>query len=229
MSVRVRRFSLAWLSAFAAAGVLAASLPAAACLNGITRAEPRGRRPLLVALRADELPVPRLVRAEEALRRDDYYRAAAELDAIRLVVEQRSPRLQSRFQRISALVSIRSEGQWPSWVAKAGPNNQAERELVLKEALATLRKRAAEVPGDPIRQTDLGVGLFGFPHLHGEARAILEKLAAKDLLTSPRGYFALSRLRAAAGDPAGAGDALARCRKLDPEGRLCGKSEAGKV
>ena len=220
MSVILRRFSL---PAFAAGlGLLAAAVPASACLNGVTVPEPRERRPHLIALPADQSPVDHLIVAEEALRLGRHVRAAQELDAIRRAMRAASPRVKARFERVSALVAIRSAGEWPRWVDGRAPNNSAEREATMKEALAVLRQRAKEAPDDPVRTTDLGVGLFGFTDRHGEARQLLEKLAARDLLTTAYAYLALSRLRAAAGNQPGASAALETCRKLDSGGGVCG-------
>jgi hypothetical protein len=184
---------------------------------------------VLVALRADAQPIRHLLLAEEALRLDDFMRAGAELDGLRSTMAGSSPRLKARFERASALVSIRTDGQWPLWTASAAGNHFLEREAIKREALALLRRRAAEAPEDPIRATDLGVALFAFPDQHGEARQILEKLAARDLMTAARGYYALSRLRSAVADQKGAGAALATCRKLDPRGKACGAQPPGKV
>ena len=222
MSSAFCRFSLHGLSLAASLVLLGGAVPASACLNGVTVPEPRARKPLLVALRADERPIEHLLLAEEALRLGKTVRAADELDAIRQAVAQENPRVKARFERITALVAIRSSGEWPRWVHGRAPNNSAEREETMKEALAVLRRRANEAPDDPGRMTDLGVGLFGFTDRHGEARQVLEKLAAKDLLTTAYGYHALSRLRAAGGNKQGAAAALEMCRKLDLGGGICG-------
>jgi hypothetical protein len=210
-------------------GLAAPAPPAAACFNGVSLAPPRKKKPLLVALAADQQPIQRLVLAEEALRRENLQRAAHELDSIRLAVQQASPRVKSRFERTSALVSLQAKGEWPLWTIKASGNNELEREEIMLAALASLRGRAAEQPDDPLRSTDLGVGLFAFPERHGEARNILEGLAGRDLLTTARGYYVLSRLRAAAGNRKGADAALAICQKLDPEGKACGVKARAKV
>jgi hypothetical protein len=223
------RFSVGLVWIGVAAGVLGASAPAVGCLNGVTIAPPRERKPVLRALGLDDEPIPHLVRAEGALRLDYYLLAAEELDSIRLAVEKASPRIQSRFQRVSALVAIRSGGRWPIWAAGSAANNESEREEVRAEALRTLRGRVKEAPDDPIRRTDLGLGLFGFLEHHGEARLVLEKLAARDLITNARAYFALSRLRAATGDRTGAATALDTCRKLDSTGALCAPFSAPKA
>jgi hypothetical protein len=212
-----------------ATGLLGASMPAAACLNGVEIAPPRERKPVLIALGLEDEPIEHLARAEEALRLDKYLLAASELDAIRLAVEKSSPRIQARFQRISALVAIHSGGHWPLWVEGTFANNESERYEVMAEALRTLRRRVKEAPDDPIRQTDLGLGLFAFLDLHGEAQLILEKLAARDLITNARAYFALSRLRAATGNLKGSAAALDICRKLDATGTLCGPGTTKKA
>jgi hypothetical protein len=215
-------FSQRVLLVLVAVGLSVPALPAAGCLNGVSLAPPRKKKPLLVALSADQQPIRHLVLAEEALRLEDLKRAAHELDAIRLAMQQASARVKSRFERVSALVSLRSRGEWPLWTVRAAGNNELEREEIMNDALAALRRRAAALPDDPTRSTDLGVALFAFPGHHGEARKLLEGLANRDLITAARGYYALSRLRAAAGNHEGASTALATCQKLDPEGKACG-------
>jgi predicted Zn-dependent protease len=229
MSVSVRWLREGWILAALVFGSAGLAVPAAACINGVTHAPPRERKPLLVALRADQEPVQQLLLAEEALRQDNVMRAAHELDAIRQVMAQASPRLKSRFQRISSLVSIRADGHWPRWVAHSPSNSELERNETLAEALKVLRRRLREAPDDPVRRSDLGVALFSFPDRHGEARKLLEELAAKDLLTTARGYYALSRLRGAVGNGKGAEEALAECQKLDASGKACGQAPRGKV
>lgn len=53
------------------------------------------------------------------------------------------------------------------------------------------------------------------------ALAVLEGLAAQDLLTEPEAWAALARLRAAAGDEAGAMAAAERCRGMTKREGVC--------
>ncbi len=224
MSMSVRWLREGWIWAVLVFGSAGVAGPAVACINGVTHASPRERRPLLVALRADQEPVQQLLLAEEALRQGNAMRASHELDALRQVMAQASPRLKSRFERLSSLVSIEANGHWPRWVAGSLSNSALERQKTLAEALEVLRRRVREAPDDPVRRSDLGLALFSFPDRHGEARKLLEELAAKDLLTTARGYHALSRLRSAAGEAKGAEAALSKCQKLDPSGKACGQA-----
>jgi hypothetical protein len=227
MSEGMGRLSLRWVAAVGAASLLSAAVPATACINGSLPPEPRPRRPAVIALLGpEEQVIAQLIRAEEAVRLGNYWVGAGVLDSIRKEVELKaSPRLKSRHARTSALISVRTGGRWPFWVAGSA-NNDAERRLVVHEARAALRKRLAEMPDDPIRMSDLGEALASSPYDRREARKMLEQLAAADLVTSAHAYAALGRLRADAGDRKGAAAAQAQCRRLDERVVACG-SRAG--
>jgi len=221
-----RGFSSCWAGMMAFA-LFAPVVPASACINGSLPPQPRQRNPATVSLLGpDEQAITMLVKAEEGVRLGNYWLAATELDQIRMEVGMNAnERVKSRFGRISALVSIRTGGRWPFWVA-GEPNNGAERQLILDEAVGILRRRLTEAPSDPIRTTDLGEALAGTASHRAEARRLLESLATKDLVTSAHGYAALSRLRAQAGDRRGAASALELCRRLDGKGLACGAAPA---
>lgn len=218
-----RRF-VRWAAVSSAVAVLALGHRADACINGSIPEAPRPRRPALVALLGpDEQAIAKLIKAEEAVRLGNYWIAATELDVIRgeMKLEGRD-RLKSRYGRISALVSVRTHGRWPFWVAGSS-NSTTERYVVLNEAVQSLRSRLAENPDDPIRLSDLGEALAASFGHEAEARRLLEVLAAKDLVTSAHAYAALSRLRNQAGNAKGAAEALERCRRLDERGVACGR------
>lgn len=219
----VGRWFLRCAAVSSAVAVLGLGDPVNACINGSLPPEPRPRRPALVALLGPhEQAIMKLIKAEEAVRLGNYWVAATELDAIRKEMElDGRDRLKSRYARISALVSVRTRGRWPFWVAGSS-NNEAERYRVLAEAVQSLRSRLAENPDDPIRRTDLGEALAASHGHETEARRLLEGLASKDLVTSAHAYAALSRLRQRAGNAKGAAEALERCRKLDERGVVCG-------
>ena len=70
------------------------------------------------------------------------------------------------------------------------------------------------VPPNPRDASNLAEALALLPAHHAEAKAILEDLAAKDVITSASAYAALARLRAAASDTEGAKAALQQCGVL---------------
>lgn len=70
-------------------------------------------------------------------------------------------------------------------------------------------------------QTELAEALARLPEFRAEARSLLEKLAARDLIASAQGYAALAELRAGAGDVDGGKVALLRCQKMSKTPALC--------
>jgi hypothetical protein len=115
---------------------------------------------------------------------------------------------------------VRTDGQWPLQKREI-QNGRAGRVRVLEVAVIKLRQRLAALPADPARLTDLGEALASLPKHHKEARLVLERLAARDLVTTAYGYAALSRLRGLIKDESGAKQALDACRKLDEKGLAC--------
>lgn len=209
-----------WVGLALGGAVLGLSLDATACGNGMRGQKVHDPMRRLVFDQQEEVVVPRLQLAEDALREGNLMLAAAELDAITSRMPKAPAQLRARFDRVAALVTVRTDGQWPS--LKAGKENDAAaRARALGAAVTKLRYRLAVAFKDPVRMTDLGEGLAALPKHRQEARSILEALAARDLLTSAYGYAALSRLRAFAKDHAGASHALDSCRKLDPKGVAC--------
>lgn len=194
---------------------------AEACENG-TGGRLRGPGGSLFA--GEEELIAQLKKAENALRLSNYSLAAAEIDAVRLSGEP-TPRMRSRLERVSALLTVRTQGQWPAKHAQRA-NNDSERVNALKTAVKALRKRLAEAPKDPVRQSDLGEALAAMAEHRAEARRLLEKLASADLLATPHAYDALARVRASSGDAAGAEAARSRCKQLDSSEHACHAPEA---
>lgn len=81
-------------------------------------------------------------------------------------------------------------------------------------ALTTLEKLVQRDTEDPIARTDLGEALVAIPDRAAEGRALLEALAAEDLVVHANGYAALARGRLAKGDHAGARAAIDRCVQM---------------
>jgi hypothetical protein len=196
---------------------LCLSLDASACGNSMRhRAAPMR---MFVEV-PDEVFTPRMQRAEEALRAGQFVLASSELDVIAGSIREAPPLLRARFDRVAALLSVRTDGQWPLQKREL-QNSRAARARVLEVAGNKLRQRLAALPADPTRLTDLGEALATLPKHHKEAKLILERLAARDLVTTAHGYAALSRLRGLSNDESGAKQALDACRKLDEKGIAC--------
>jgi hypothetical protein len=196
---------------------LCLSLDASACGNSMRHRVAPVR---MVLDMPDEVFTPRMLRAEEALRAGQYALASTELGAIAGNLHEAPPLLRARFERVAALLTVRTAGQWPSKKSET-QNAPAARMRLLEAAVNKLRQRVADVPADPTRLTDLGEALAALPKHHKEAKLILERLAARDLVTSAHGYAALSRLRGLLHDENGAHQALNACRKLDQKGVVC--------
>ena len=99
--------------------------------------------------------------------------------------------------------------------SRFGALREPQRLANLAWALDVLRKRAES--SHPIALTDLAEAQsFEAPAEREAAKATLERLAADDLITSARGWAALSRLRRASRDLAGADAAVTRCQRMRP-------------
>ncbi|MFZ5892977.1 MAG: hypothetical protein ACOY0T_18090 [Myxococcota bacterium] len=209
-----------WVALVCSALALSSSVPATACVNDSGEGHLRGPDGSLFA--DEEQLIEQLKKAEDALRLSNYSMAAAELDVLKRRGEP-TPRMRSRLARVSALIAVRTGGQWPLQRPKRA-NNAEARKKALRWAVRTLRQRATEVANDSVRQSDLGEALATLPNHAKEARALLERLATADLLTSAHAYQALARLRERAGDADGARNAHSRCLQLDSSQRACNET-----
>lgn len=126
-----------------------------------------------------------------------------------------------RAQRILAMAIVRTDGLL-SLKKDFTASTSDERRANLEWAVATLRRLSAAKKSNPSAETDLGEGLAKLPESQGEAFAILDKLARKDLVTSANGYATLAQLRKAKGDDSGHDAAMkkyeALARKAKPAG-----------
>jgi len=116
----------------------------------------------------------------------------------------------NRSMRVLALAAVEFTGASPE--AK-----RANVEWSLR-ALRALRKQRKD---DVTLKTELAEALAALPEKRAKARKMLEKLAQKDLITTPEAYRALGRLRADAGDASGEAAALARCRAMASDASVC--------
>jgi predicted Zn-dependent protease len=127
----------------------------------------------------------------------------------------------ARAERVLALSLSRGEGALSNelaiprevqdtWLGK----NAEDRSANLTWAVSVLKRQSDKKQDDPALLTDLGEAMARLEAERPKARAILEQLAAKDLVATPEGYRALAELRRLAGDSKGEHVALERCRAL---------------
>lgn len=174
-------------------------------------------------------------RAEKKLEQGDYTAAAGFI--IRMMPHVRQLRAKAndsvigRAQHVLAVATVRSKGSLGvahevpdyargSWLGKTEPAKNDN----LNWAVDTLRQLNQLKKDDPILQTELGEGLAQLVAHHQEARAILERLAGKDLIATPQGYAALAKLRALGGDADGRQAAVERCRTMAGPAAVCNMS-----
>lgn len=146
-------------------------------------------------------------------------------------VKQLQPKrhkLVERAQRVLALAVVRHDGalpikyEVPAYAQGTFAGKTAEHRKENLEWAAKVLRQVSEIRhGDPGAQTDLGEALARIDAHRAEARTLLEKLAEKDLVTSPEAYAALARLRAAAGDENGERMAVQRCEKMARDAGMC--------
>ena len=110
-----------------------------------------------------------------------------------------------------------------------------DRRIRLLKATAFLRTRRTrlaahmldqlnrERPRDPEIETRLGemLSLLSRPAAQAKASKVLSALHASDLMADEFGYLALARVQARAGDTAATEQALARCRSMAREPKVC--------
>lgn len=127
------------------------------------------------------------------------------------------------YQRILADAVVRTEGR----VTPEGESPEA----ALTWAVSTLEgiaegERKHRRSAHPRTLTALALGLSYLEGRRQEGYALLNELAADDLLTSPQAHARLARLREVAGELRGAAQARARCRLMTKEpDETCGRSE----
>ena len=128
--------------------------------------------------------------------------------------------LWDRAMRIMALALSRTSGAIRAGMEWNGAT-PGERAAGVEWAVTTMRALGKLRKDDPGMQTDLAEVLARDSRYGAEALKILGELAAKDLITSARGYRALAALRDQAGDAAGRDAALQRCRTMAKKADLC--------
>ena len=75
---------------------------------------------------------------------------------------------------------------------------------------------------DAVVEGELGETLAMAEGSRAEGKALLEKLAGKDLLASAEAFKTLAELRNADGDAKGSAAALERCKQVAEDAAVCG-------
>lgn len=173
-----------------------------------------------------------LDKSEEEIHEGNHLSAAARI--IRMFPELKKAKLGvdpkiDRAHRLLAIATARAGGSLPvekelpawirgSWIGKT----ERDRSANLTWAVASMRRMNELKKDDPALQTELGEVLAQVETHQDEARALLGKLAQKDLIASPEGYAALAALHAKAGDAAGREAAQRKCQAMAKTPNACG-------
>ncbi len=102
--------------------------------------------------------------------------------------------LGDRALSVLARAAARSGGEHFLGHGSDAPSTE-DKQAALAWSVRTLRALAAARPGEPAPETHLAEALAAMPAHQAEARAMLERLARAELVTSPQGYAALAKLR----------------------------------
>jgi hypothetical protein len=169
--------------------------------------------------------------AEKALSHGNYVAAAGSvvrmIPHIKALQGSHDP-LVVRAERVLAVAISRSNGslaleqEVPSevlghWLGKTPVDHDKN----MTWSVAALRRELAAKHDDPGTTTDLGEALSKLDGGAEEARALLESLAARDLVATPEAYRALAQLRQQRGDEAGQKLALKRCESMASAAKVC--------
>ena len=172
-----------------------------------------------------------VLEAEKSLTRGNYVAAAGSvvrmIPHIKTLSGSHDP-LVERAERVLAVAIARSNGRLaleqevPSevlghWLGKS----HVDHDKNMTWSVAALRRELAAKQDDPGIMTDLGEALSKVDGGGEEARALLESLAARDLVGTPQGYKALAELRLQKGDEAGQQVAMKRCESMASAAKIC--------
>lgn len=128
--------------------------------------------------------------------------------------------LVARAQHVLAVAAVRHGGVLPlklelperihgTWLGASTEDRQAN----LSWAVQALKAVSQHRENDPSLEAELAEAHAALGN-HTEAREILERLAKKDLLSTPESWSALARLRGTAGDATGRAAAAKRCAAM---------------
>jgi hypothetical protein len=172
-----------------------------------------------------------VLEAEKSLTKGNYVAAAGSvvrmMPHIKTLKGSKDP-LVARAERVLAVAIERSNGtlaleqEVPSevlghWLGKT----RADHDKNMAWSVSSLRSELSLKKDDPGIMTDLGEALSKLDGGADEARALLESLAARDLVATPQGYKALAELRLQRGDEAGQKLAMKRCESMASGAKLC--------
>lgn len=172
-----------------------------------------------------------VLEAEKSIAKDDYIAAAGSVVRMMPHLETLDPKrdpLVARAERVLAVAIARGNGklaleqQVPApvlghWLGKT----LADQNKNLAWSVSALRSAFTQDKDDPGVMTDLGEALSKAEGNRDEARALLESLAARDLMATPQGYKALAELRQQQGDEAGQKLAMKRCESMASASNVC--------
>ena len=169
--------------------------------------------------------------AEKATARGDYVAAAGSvlrmMPHIKTLAVTSDP-LVARAERVLAVAIARSNGRLhieaevPSeFLGHWRGLSSADQTKNLAWSVSALRAELKLKKDDPGVTTELGEALSKQDGGQAEARALLEALAARDLVASPEGYKALAELRFQQGDEAGQKLAMKRCVSMAAASTVC--------
>jgi hypothetical protein len=224
------RITKTLLSALALAGVIGMATPSSAEACGGGWFEPDV-----------DYRVMGVARAEKSLEKGDYEAAAGAV--VRMIPHignydgvTKDPII-NRAMRVLAVSMSRSDGavaerqlpvymrdQWVGRTAMAKVANLTWSAHALRSIAKSETKDGEAI--DPVLESQLGEALARVPESRAEGKTTLERLATKDLLTSPSAYRALAELRAEDGDKSGRVAALERCRAMASDAATCGSAPA---
>jgi hypothetical protein len=174
-------------------------------------------RPFVPAPKPKPVPaIDRIAAAEQRLDEERLADAAGQVVAafpyIQHEVVGLSP-LETHAMRILALALVRGDGSLPGTAGFSG-TTERQRSAQLGWAVSTLRAVSESRGDDPVAQADLAEALASRPATEDQAVALLDDLAARDLLGSAHAYATLARLRSKSGDAGKVRAALERCELM---------------
>ena len=179
-----------------------------------------------------------IARAEKDLQKGKYDDAAGAvlrmIPHIQAYKQASRDDIVNRALRVLAVATARKDGQLDvkaqlphelraTWLGEKA----AERDANLKWTVSALKAVATKKKNDPVIESELGEAMAKVPAYREEGRKLLEKLAAKDLLTTPEAYAALAQLRADSGDKDGRLAALVRCKAMAKNAAICSSKAHG--
>jgi predicted Zn-dependent protease len=174
-----------------------------------------------------------VARAEKDLEQGNYRAAAGAIirmmPHVKSLKAKKSSDIVARAQRVLAVATVRSGGQLdvgrevPKFIQDTWlGDSKDDRRANLNFAVSTLTRVSELKKDDPAVQTELAEAMAQLDDRKGEAKALLEKLAKKDLIASPEGYAALAELRQKNGDQQGSLQAMKRCQQMSNGSTICG-------